>query len=201
MYQKYFKRVFDLSLSLFLIIVLSPAMLCIFLLIWFKIGFPIYFQKRPGLNNKIFTIYKFKTLYDEPVWDSRKRQSSFGNFLRKTGIDEMPQLFNILENSMSFVGPRPLISEYLKMEEFKNHARSKCKPGITGLSQISAYTTEYNFNDKSKWSNQFSLDKHYYENLNFFLDIKIIFLTFYRTTKTFKNDHYKEPAPKKSDLK
>ena len=98
MYQKYFKRVFDLSLSLFLIIVLSPAMLCIFLLIWFKIGFPIYFQKRPGLNNKIFTIYKFKSLYDKPVWDSTKRQSSFGNFLRKTGIDEMPQLLNILKN-------------------------------------------------------------------------------------------------------
>ena len=115
MYRKYFKRLFDIILSLILILLLSPIMVFIFFLVWIVIDFPIFTQKRPGLNNKIFTLYKFKTLYDvSKNVSEKKRQSKMGNFLRKTGLDELPQLFNILENKMSFVGPRPLLVEYLK---------------------------------------------------------------------------------------
>ena len=109
MYQKYFKRLFDIIFSLTLILILFPFMIIIFFLVWFFIGFPIFTQKRPGLNSNIFTLYKFKTLYDASKNVSeKKRQNLLGNFLRKTGLDEIPQLFNILQNNMSFVGPRPL---------------------------------------------------------------------------------------------
>ena len=114
MYPKYFKRLFDIIFSLGLIIFLIPIMIIIFFLVWLLIGYPIFYQKRPGLNNKIFTLYKFKTLYDySKKISKRSRESKFGNFLRKTGLDELPQLFNVLENNMSFVGPRPLLIEYL----------------------------------------------------------------------------------------
>ena len=115
MYQKYFKRLLDITLSLILLFFSFPFMILIFFLVWFVIGFPIFRQKRPGLNNKIFTLYKFKTLYDAPRNISeKKRQCRIGNFLRKTGLDELPQLFNVLENNMSLIGPRPLLVEYLK---------------------------------------------------------------------------------------
>jgi len=113
MYQKYFKRLFDIGLSLCLLILFFPLMILIFFIIWLFIGYPIFKQNRPGLNNKIFTLYKFKTLIDSTKNISEeKRQTKLGNFLRKTGLDELPQLFNILENSMSLVGPRPLLVEY-----------------------------------------------------------------------------------------
>ena len=115
MYKKYYKRLFDIILSIILILILLPVMVLIFLLVWLLIGYPIFCQKRPGLNNKIFTIYKFKSLYDASNnLPEALRQNKFGNFLRKTGLDELPQLFNVLENSLSFVGPRPLLEEYLK---------------------------------------------------------------------------------------
>lgn len=115
MYEKYFKRLIDVIFSLILIILLFPVMILIFFLVWIYIGFPIFIQKRPGLNNRIFNLYKFKTLYDAPKnLSENKRQNKVGNFLRKTGLDELPQLFNILKNNMSFVGPRPLLVEYLK---------------------------------------------------------------------------------------
>ena len=115
MYQKYFKRLFDIILSLSLLLFLFPVIVLIFFLVWTFIGFPIFKQKRPGLNGKIFTLYKFKTLYDNNRNVSeKKRQNKLGNFLRKTGLDELPQLFNILKNDMSLIGPRPLLVEYLK---------------------------------------------------------------------------------------
>ena len=115
MYQKYFKRLFDVIFSLSLTIFLFPIMIFIFFLVWITVGFPIFKQKRPGLKGKIFTLYKFKTLYDASANVSqKKRQNKVGNFLRKTGLDELPQLFNVLENNMSIVGPRPLLVEYLK---------------------------------------------------------------------------------------
>ena len=111
MYQKYFKRLFDIFLCTILILLLFPLMIILFFLIWFFIGYPIFKQKRVGLNNKVFILYKFKSLYDAPKnVRETKRESSLGNFIRKTGLDELPQLFNVMENTMSLIGPRLLNS-------------------------------------------------------------------------------------------
>ena len=147
MYQKYYKRLFDIFLSSFLIIFFTPLMILIFFIVWLAIGFPIFTQKRPGLHNKIFTIYKFKTLLGASKNISeKKRRNPLGDFLRKKGLDELPQLFNIFSNKMSFVGPRPLLIKYLKFKGFRNHERSKCKPGITGLAQIHSFENSYTIN-------------------------------------------------------
>lgn len=173
MYQKYFKRLFDIFLSLTLIIIFAPIMIVIFFLVWFLIGYPIFIQKRPGLNNKIFTLYKFKTLYDISIKvPENKRQSKFGNFLRRTGLDELPQLFNILENKMSFVGPRPLLVEYLNKYSAYEKKRHLVKPGITGLAQINPEPS-----GTKSWKKSIKFDIFYVSNINFFLDMKIIFRT------------------------
>lgn len=174
MYQKYLKRFLDIILSLILIIFLSPVMILLFFLIWFIIGFPIFKQKRPGLKNQIFTLYKFKTLYDAPknIHES-KRQNSVGNFLRKTGLDELPQLFNILKNDMSLVGPRPLLLEYLNKYSNYEKKRHLVKPGITGLAQVNPELLGI-----KSWNKSIKLDIYYTKNINFFLDIKILFKTF-----------------------
>ena len=173
MYQKYFKRLFDIILSSVLILFFSPMMVLLFFLIWIFIGFPIFFQKRPGLNNKIFTLYKFKTLYDDSKNVSEeKRQNKLGNFLRKTGLDELPQLFNVFKNNMSFVGPRPLLIEYLKKYTPYEKKRHLVKPGITGLAQVSPEPS-----GKKSWSKSIKLDIFYVNNVSFFLDIEILFKT------------------------
>jgi lipopolysaccharide/colanic/teichoic acid biosynthesis glycosyltransferase len=157
------------------------------------IGFPIFIQKRPGLNNKIFTLYKFKTLYDASKnIHEKKRQNSFGNFLRKTGLDELPQLFNILENNMSLVGPRPLLIKYLKFKNFQKHERSKCKPGITGLAQIQSFINSNSKRRKSKWQIQFTLDREYSHNISFNLDIIILYKTVLKFFKFNKVDYFSE---------
>tara|TARA_B100000767_G_C19763651_1_gene536375 strand:+ start:2033 stop:2611 length:579 start_codon:yes stop_codon:yes gene_type:complete len=186
MYQKYFKRLFDAIFSLSLILLLFPIMILIFFLVWFIIGYPIFNQKRPGLNNKIFTLYKFKTLYDVSKNVSEKRrQSKFGNFLRKTGLDELPQLFNVLENKMSFVGPRPLLVEYLK--KYKNHEKKRhlVKPGITGLAQINPEPSGI-----KSWNKSIKFDLFYVFNISFFLDMKILFKT--AVVVLFKEKQYKD---------
>jgi len=190
MYQLFFKRLFDIIFSIFLIIVLLPVMIFIFFLVWCMIGFPIFAQKRPGLNNKIFTLYKFKTLKDiSKHMPNKKRQNMVGNFLRRTGLDELPQLFNILENTMSFVGPRPLLIKYLKIKEFKNHYRNKIKPGVTGLAQIESFNVSTK-NNNQKWRKQFLLDKNYCNNQSFKLDIKILFLTLIKFITFKKKDFH-----------
>jgi hypothetical protein len=175
MYQKYFKRVFDILFSLVLIILLLPLMVLIFFIVWLAIGFPIFTQKRPGLNNKIFVLYKFKTLYEpfKKNLHEAKRQNILGNFLRKTGLDELPQLFNILKNNMSFIGPRPLLIEYLKKYSKKEKKRHLVKPGITGLAQVNPD----NFKRKI-WKKSMSLDIYYVSNVSFLLDMKILYQTF-----------------------
>ena len=173
MYLKYFKRLFDIIFSLVLIILLFPIMLLIFFLVWCVIGYPIFCQKRPGLNNKIFTIYKFKTLYDPSNnFSEKERQSKFGNFLRKTGLDELPQLFNVLENNISFVGPRPLLTEYLKKYSTHEKKRHLVKPGITGLAQVNPEPSGV-----KSWNKSIKLDIFYAYNISFFLDMRILFKT------------------------
>jgi len=186
MYQEYFKRLFDIIFSLSLILLLFPIMILIFLLVWVTIGFPIFIQKRPGLNNKIFTLYKFKTLYDSSKNISKKkRQSVFGNFLRKTGLDELPQLLNILKNNMSFVGPRPLLVEYLKKYSNYEKKRHLVKPGVTGLAQINPDPSGI-----KSWNKSIKLDIFYVNNISFFLDMEILFKTV--VLVLFKKKQYKD---------
>lgn len=173
MYQKYFKRFFDILVSLILLIFLLPIMILIFFIIWIKIGFPIYTQYRPGLDHKLFKIYKFKTLYSYPDnTDISKRQNKVGDFLRKTGLDELPQLFNIIENTMSLVGPRPLLTEYL--DKYTNYEKQRhlVKPGITGLAQVIPSK-----NGLKSWKKSIRLDVFYALRPSFILDLKIIWRT------------------------
>jgi undecaprenyl phosphate N,N'-diacetylbacillosamine 1-phosphate transferase len=186
MYQKYFKRLFDIIFSLSLIITLLPVMFFIFFLVWFGIGFPIFKQKRPGMKCKIFTLYKFKTLYDASKSISEnERQNKIGNFLRKTGLDELPQLFNVLENNMSLIGPRPLLVEYLKKYSSYEKKRHLVKPGITGLAQVYP-----DLSGVKSWKKSIKLDIYYVSNVSFFLDFKI----FFKTIKLilFKKKQYKD---------
>lgn len=186
MYKKYYKRSFDIILSLVLIIVLFPVMIVIFFLVWFYIGFPIFVQKRPGLNNKVFTLYKFKTLYEKSKNTSEyKRQNPLGDFLRKTGLDELLQLFNILENKMSFIGPRPLLTEYLNKYSNYEKKRHLVKPGISGLAQVNPDPSGI-----KSWKKSIKLDIYYAENISFILDMKILLKTL--QIIFFKKKQYKD---------
>ena len=161
-------------------------MALIFFIVWATIGFPIFAQKRPGLNGKVFTLYKFKTLYESAKNVSEsKRQNKIGNFLRKTGLDELPQLFNVLENNMSLVGPRPLLIEYLKKYSKYENKRHLVKPGITGLAQVNPDPSGV-----KSWKKSIKLDVYYATNLNFYLDIKILFKTV--ELILFKKKQYKD---------
>jgi undecaprenyl phosphate N,N'-diacetylbacillosamine 1-phosphate transferase len=173
MYKNYIKRIIDIILSLGLIIILLPIMIIIFILIWIKIGFPIFLQKRPGLDGKIFTLYKFKTLYDAvDSLSEKKRQNIIGNFLRKTGLDELPQLFNVLHNDMSLIGPRPLLIEYLEKYSEYEKQRHQVKPGITGLAQVVD-----NLSGTKNWKKSMKFDIFYTSHVSFLLDIKILWRT------------------------
>ena len=186
MYQKYFKRLFDIFFSLALFLMLFPIMILIYILVWIFIGYPIFSQRRPGLNNKIFILYKFKTLYDPSKNISeKKRQNKFGDFLRKTGLDELPQLINIMKNNMSFVGPRPLLEEYLERYSKYEKKRHTVKPGITGLAQVNPDPSGI-----KSWKNSIKLDIYYTSNVSFFLDLKIIIKTF--KLIIFKKKQYKD---------
>ena len=173
MYNSFFKRLFDIILSILLFIIFFPIIVLIFFLVWFKIGFPIFRQRRPGLNNKIFTLYKFKTLYDvSKNISEKKRQNKLGNFLRRTGLDELPQLFNILKNDMSFIGPRPLLEEYLIKYSNYEKKRHLVKPGLTGLAQVNPELSGF-----KSWSKSIKLDIYYVNNINFILDMQILVKT------------------------
>lgn len=175
-YRKYIKRPMDLVLSLLTIIILSPLMLIIALLVRIKLGSPILFkQKRPGLNEKIFTIYKFRTMTDQRDKDGTLLPDSirllkFGNFLRSTSLDELPELFNILKGDMSIVGPRPLLIQYLELYNEHQKRRHEVRPGITGLAQVSG-------RNAISWEEKFNLDVEYVDNISFTGDWKIICLT------------------------
>ena len=173
MYQNYFKRLFDIILSLVIFFIVLPLMSIIFFSIWITIGFPIFSQKRPGLNGKIFTLYKFKTLFDlSKNISENERQSRLGNFLRKTGLDELPQLYNILKGDMSFVGPRPAIFNQDDLITLRTEKGvHDLVPGLTGWAQI-------NGRDELPIPQKVALDKEYFQKQSFCFDIKILWLTF-----------------------
>tara|TARA_B110000285_G_C14998181_1_gene549958 strand:+ start:216 stop:818 length:603 start_codon:yes stop_codon:yes gene_type:complete len=198
MYKFFLKDIIDFYLAIILFIFFSPLMFLVYVILYLLIGSPIYLQKRPGYMNQPFIIYKFKTLIDKKckIKKTHKKVFKFGAFLRKTGIDEIPQLLNILRGEMSFVGPRPLLMQYLKHKEFINHPRSKCVPGITGLAQVQKNSK----NQRSKWKSQLDRDSYYYKNLSIFLDIKIFFITFIKIFLMNRKEDYliEEPLNKKN---
>ena len=177
-----FKSIFDKTLALFLIILFSPIYIVVSLLIFFKMGSPILFrQKRPGYKEKIFGIYKFRTMTNEKdefgnLLPDYKRLIGIGKLIRSTSLDELPQLFNVLKGEMSFVGPRPLLVEYLHLYNQKQKRRHDVKPGITGWAQV-------NGRNAISWEQKFDYDVWYVDNQSFWLDIKILWLTFLKVVK------------------
>jgi len=177
MYRKFIKRILDFILSLIALIILSPVFLIVAILVRVKLGSPILFkQQRPGLNEKIFTMYKFRTMTDKKdnfgeLLPDNERLTKFGKLLRSTSLDELPELWNILIGDMSIVGPRPLLIRYLPFYFDFERERSHVRPGITGLAQV-------NGRNAVSWDERFRLDVSYVKNLTFLLDLKIIFSTF-----------------------
>ncbi|MGJ0342878.1 undecaprenyl phosphate N,N'-diacetylbacillosamine 1-phosphate transferase [Aliarcobacter cryaerophilus] len=176
------KNLFDRIFALFLIILFSPIYIIVSLLIWNKMGSPILFrQKRPGYKEEIFGIYKFRTMTNEKdkfgnLLPDDKRLVGIGKFIRSTSLDELPQLFNVLKGEMSFVGPRPLLEEYLPLYNEKQKRRHDVKPGITGWAQV-------NGRNAISWEQKFDYDVWYVDNQSFWLDIKILWLTFLKVVK------------------
>lgn len=177
-----FKTLFDKTLALFLIIFFSPIYLIISLLILWKMGSPILFrQQRPGYKEKIFGIYKFRTMTNEKdangnLLPDDQRLVGIGKFIRSTSLDELPQLFNVLKGEMSFVGPRPLLIEYLDLYNDKQKRRHDVKPGITGWAQV-------NGRNAISWEQKFEYDVWYVDNQSFLLDMKILWMTFLKVVK------------------
>ena len=182
MYRHFFKRILDFIAALLLLILFSPIMLWAAWRIRRELGSPVLFtQARPGLNAKIFKIYKFRTMSDERdengnLLPDELRLKGFGAKLRASSIDELPQLFNVLKGDMSFIGPRPLLVEYLPLYSPRQASRHSVRPGITGLAQVNGR------NDIS-WAAKLEYDALYAENLSFLLDIKIAFLSIKKVLK------------------
>jgi lipopolysaccharide/colanic/teichoic acid biosynthesis glycosyltransferase len=176
LYKRFIKRLTDFILSLIAIIVLSPVLLIVAALVRFKLGSPILFkQERPGLNEEIFMMYKFRTMTDEKdengnLFPDSERLTKFGKFLRSTSLDELPELFNILKGDMSIIGPRPLLVRYLPYYREEERLRSKVRPGITGLAQVSG-------RNALTWGERFKKDVDYVNNVSFILDVKILINT------------------------
>ncbi|MCX8022726.1 MAG: sugar transferase [Syntrophorhabdaceae bacterium] len=170
------KRIFDLSLAIVLFVILSPVIIVIAIVVYISMGAPVIFkQLRPGLYGKPFEIFKFRTMTDDRdekgnLLSDGKRLTPVGRFLRKTSLDELPQLLNVIKGDLSFVGPRPLLMEYLPRYTPEQARRHEVKPGITGWAQIKG-------RNAITWEERFKLDVWYVDNRSFWLDIKIIFCT------------------------
>lgn len=184
MYNFFFKRILDFSCAIIGLLLLSPLFLIVTIGLYFaNQGKPFFFQLRPGKNGKIFKIIKFKTMNDKKdivgnLLSDDQRLTKIGKFVRKTSLDEIPQLLNVVKGDMSLIGPRPLLPEYLPLYDDVQKRRHEVKPGITGWAQV-------NGRNAISWQQKFEYDVWYVENVNFFLDIKILFLTL---KKVFKSE-------------
>lgn len=175
-YEKFIKRPQDLFLSISALIVLSPILLIVAILVRTKLGSPIIFtQDRPGKNEKIFKMYKFRTMTDErdengDLLPDSVRLTKFGKILRATSLDELPELWNIVRGDMSVIGPRPLLVSYLDLYSEHQNRRHEVRPGLSGHAQVNGRNT-------ISWEDKFDLDIEYVENMSFIGDWKIILLT------------------------
>lgn len=176
-YEKYIKRAQDFVLSLIALILLSPLLIVIAVLVRFKLGSPVLFvQVRPGLHEKTFKLYKFRTMTSQKdaqgnLLDDSKRLTKFGKLLRASSLDELPELINIIRGDMSLVGPRPLLVEYLSLYNEVQRRRHEVRPGLSGLAQV-------NGRNSLSWDDRFKLDIEYVNNVSFIGDWTIIFQTF-----------------------
>ncbi|MBK0404917.1 sugar transferase [Adhaeribacter sp. BT258] len=191
MYLNFLKPAFDFVVALLLLALLWPVLLAGILIAFFGNNGKVFFkQPRPGLHGKIFTIYKFRTMNEKRdaqgnLLPDAERLTPLGKFIRKTSLDELPQLFNVLKGDLSLVGPRPLLVEYLELyspEEMKRHS---VKPGITGWAQV-------NGRNRQTWEERFRLDLFYVNHISFGLDLKILFRTLrkiFRSHETSAEGH------------
>jgi len=184
LYRMLFKRVIDLLLGTTGFILLSPVFLVVSLLLFVaNSGKPFFFQRRPGKNGKIFTIIKFKTMNDRRdaegrLLSDRERLTPVGRFVRRTSLDEIPQLLNVIKGDMSLVGPRPLLPEYLPLYSPVQARRHEVRPGITGWAQV-------NGRNAISWEQKFDYDVWYVDNRSFLLDLRILWLTL---VKVFRSE-------------
>ncbi len=175
-YGKYIKRLLDIIFAAGMLVVLSPVLLVTAILVRVKLGSPVIFhQNRPGYQEKIFGLCKFRTMTDERGADGKllpdkDRLTPLGKTLRRTSIDELPELWNILKGDMSFIGPRPLLIEYLPYYTEREQLRHTVRPGLTGLAQASG-------RNLVNWDRRLELDAQYVENLSFAMDCKVIIMT------------------------
>lgn len=182
MYRYFFKRLFDILGALILIILTLPVMIWAYFAIKKHLGSPVIFtQSRPGKDEKIFKIYKFRSMSDAKdengnLLSDEIRLGEFGKKLRALSIDELPQLFNVLKGNMSFIGPRPLLIEYLPLYSNEQKRRHNVRPGITGLAQV-------NGRNAISWKEKFEFDTYYADNLSLILDIKIAIKTIQKVIK------------------
>jgi undecaprenyl phosphate N,N'-diacetylbacillosamine 1-phosphate transferase len=182
LYRQFVKPFFDFGLALFMLVITSPVLVLSMIALAIANKGKIWFtQSRPGLHDKIFTLIKFKTMTDEKDADGNllpddKRLTAVGKLIRKTSIDELPQLVNVVKGDMSIVGPRPLLVEYLDLYSEEQRKRHHVKPGITGWAQVNGRNTV-------SWVDKFNYDVWYVGHISLWLDIKIIFLT---VIKVFK---------------
>lgn len=180
MYKHFFKRLIDFCIVFTALLVIWPILLIIY--VWLTIANKgagaIFYQERPGKDEKIFKVIKFKSMTDERDADgnllpNEKRLTKVGAFIRKTSIDELPQLINVLKGDMALIGPRPLLVEYLPYYTERERLRHSVRPGITGWAQV-------NGRNHVKWDNRLALDVYYVENMGFTMDCRVI-------VKTIKN--------------
>jgi len=183
MYKKFFKRQLDFTFAMVGIIVLSPIFIIAFTALYFSNkGKPFFNQERPGRYGNIFKIIKFKTMTDQTdvngnLLPDNLRLTTVGKWVRKTSVDEIPQLINVLRGDMSLVGPRPLRVYYLPLYSNEQNRRHEVRPGITGWAQVNGRNT-------LSWTQKFQYDVWYVDNLSFFLDVKILFKTVFKIFKT-----------------
>lgn len=177
MYKNYIKRFFDFFAALLGLLVLSPIFVIVTVGLYFaNQGKPFFFQARPGLNERIFKIIKFKTMNDTTdakgnLLPDAERLTPIGAFVRKTSLDEIPQLINVLKGDMSLIGPRPLLPQYLPLYNQEQRKRHHVRPGITGWAQV-------NGRNAISWQKKFELDVWYVENISFKTDVIVFFTTF-----------------------
>lgn len=184
MYKFFFKRFSDILIGLIGILVFFPFFTIVFIaLVINNRGTPFFYQERPGKNGNIFNVIKFKTMNDKKDKEGNLlpdsiRLTKVGKFIRKTSLDELPQLLNVLKGDMAVIGPRPLLPEYLPLYNEEQRKRHQVKPGISGWAQV-------NGRNAISWQQKFEYDVWYVENLSFLLDVKIFFMTF---AKVFKSE-------------